>query len=198
MKKSKKNILLLVSFVALFLAGCNDNSVSTDLSVSSYEKENDTRGYSGGIYVFVNGEVEKPGVYLVDDDARLYQVIDKAGGMTEKAKKDYLNLAETVHDGQEIKVLSKKQYKKQKRATIREETKDTGAGAEDLGSGRVNINTADVEQFTVLPGIGNTKAAAIIAYREENGNFSSIEDIKNVSGIGEATFNNIESMITVD
>ena len=118
-----------------------------------------------------------------------------AGGLTKKAKQDLLNLAETVIDGQKIHVMSKKEYKRQN-SVDDEDTKDGSSndGSDDL----VNINTASESQLTKLPGIGPSKAAAIVAYREENGMFSSVENIKNVSGIGDATFSNIESMITVN
>ena len=81
--------------------------------------------------------------------------------------------------------------------SISGETNDSLSENQDTNSSLININTASESELTKLPGIGNSKAAAIIEYREENGNFSSKEDIKNVSGIGDSTYSNIEDLITV-
>ena len=94
--------------------------------------------------------------------------------------------------------MSKKEYKKSlSKKSISGETNDSLSENQDTNSSLININTASESELTKLPGIGNSKAAAIIKYREENGNFSSKEDIKNVSGIGDSTYSNIEDLITV-
>ena len=94
--------------------------------------------------------------------------------------------------------MSKKEYKKSlSKKSISGETNDSLSENQDTNSSLININTASKSELTKLPGIGNSKAAAIIEYREENGNFSSKEDIKNVSGIGDSTYSNIEDLITV-
>ena len=94
--------------------------------------------------------------------------------------------------------MSKKEYKKSlSKKSISGETNDSLSENQDTNSSLININTASESELTKLPGIGNSKAAAIIEYREENGNFSSKEDIKNVSGIGDSTYSNIEDLITV-
>ena len=129
---------------------------------------------------------------------RAYKAIKKAGGLTKNAKKNNINLAETVVDAQNIYVMSKKEYKKSlSKKSISGETNDSLSENQDINSSLININTARESELTKLPGIGNSKAAAIIKYREENGNFSSKEDIKNVSGIGDSTYSNIEDLITV-
>ena len=94
--------------------------------------------------------------------------------------------------------MSKKEYKKSlSKKSISGETNDSLSENQDTNNSLININTARESELTKLPGIGNSKAAAIIKYREENGNFSSKEDIKNVSGIGDSTYSNIEDLITV-
>ena len=129
---------------------------------------------------------------------RAYKAIKKAGGLTKNAKKNNINLAETVVDAQNIYVMSKKEYKKSlSKKSISGETNDSLSENQDINSSLININTARESELTKLPGIGNSKAAAIIKYREENGSFSSKEDIKNVSGIGDSTYSNIEDLITV-
>ncbi len=194
MKNIKFYIVLIVILVNTILTGCDtgDNHVELSTTGETTEIENET---FETIYVHISGEVRNPGVYSVHTNTRLYQVIDMAGGMTDKAYQGDLNLAEAVCDGQKIYVMSKKQHRRMD-SESKQSTNDNNVQTTDTNL--VNINVATVQQLTTLPGIGDTKAAAIVAYRDENGNFSSIEDIKNVSGIGEATFSNIESMITVN
>lgn len=164
----------------------------------------------GDIYVYISGQVKKPGVYCVDSDARIYQVIDMAGGMTDKAYQEYLNLAERVEDGQHIKIMTKNQYFRYKKEQNDNNSEDTNEAVtqnnsdmtennSDSNTGTIiNINSATIQELTKLPGIGESKAQAIIKYRNENDGFSSIEDIKNVSGIGDSTFSNIKEYITVN
>lgn len=203
MKKIKFYIVLMVILLNVVLAGCKSDENSIDLSAESHKAEESfetgsvSEEITGDIYVYVNGAVEKPGVYCVSSESRVYQVIDMAGGMTKKAQKGSLNLAEKVYDGQQIQVMTRKQFKEQNDKSG-ESTKEDSAKAETSDETLININSATVEELTELSGIGETKAEAIVAYREENGGFSSVEDIKNVSGIGDATFANIESKITVN
>ena len=128
--------------------------------------------------------VKKPGVYQLNQGDRIYQAIEMAGGTKKQADLTGVNLAELLSDGQQIHVEKKTKAKK---------TDDVSVDTQGL----TNINKADVIELTKLPGIGETKAAAIVKYREENGPFSSTSDIKKVSGIGDATYMNIESLITV-
>lgn len=196
-----KNIIKIFAAISLIaiMSGCqNDDYVelSSDVSVTlpveskeSAQKESKHQDGASEIVVYVSGAVKKPGVYRLNAGDRIYQAIDLAGGMTSKAKKDCLNLADFLEDTQKIYVMSKKEYKNLNSKEIKAENENNG----DL----VNINTAGKEQLISLPGIGETRAQAIIAYREEKGNFLEVEDIKNVSGIGDATFSNIQSLITV-
>ena len=112
--------------------------------------------------------------------------------MTKAAKKDYINQAETVADSHNINIITKKQYKK----LISNEKNQNNDNK--TGSGKININSADVAELTGLSGIGEAKAKAIIQYRNENGNFTNIEDIKKVSGIGDALFKKISNEITAN
>lgn len=142
---------------------------------------------AGYICVYITGHVKNPGVYEISEGTRLYQLVELAGGFTEEAAEDYLNLAACVRDGDKITVYSK------------EETEDAGI-SDSMDSSRelcVNINTADKETLMTLPGIGESKADAILRYREENGSFSSIEDIMNISGIKQGAFDKIKDLITI-
>lgn len=193
MNNKKFYIVLIVIFINVVFYGCENEDNSIDLDTKSGEITVAETINVSDICVHISGAVKNPGVYSVENGARLYQVIELAGGMTKRAKKDLLNLAEPVVDGQKIHILSKKEYRSQSSSNS-ESTKDSFSNETDV----ININTASVQQLTELPGIGPAKAAAIVAYRDENGMFSSEDDIKNVSGIGDATFSNIESMITVN
>lgn len=191
MINTKKYIVLTMVAVLVFFTGCKDKNTQVSLTDKAENNSQTTRVESGEnseepsesleeIYVYVSGQVNNPGVYCLKSNDRVFMAIEKAGGLTKKAQKQGVNMAEVLKDGQNIVVLSQKEYY----AKLKENL--------------VNINTADVEGLTSLSGIGETRAKAIIAYREENGDFKTKEDIKNVSGIGDSIYSNIEKMITVD
>ena len=139
------------------------------------------------LYIYICGEVKKPGVYVMEPGDRIYQLIEKAGGLTDKAQAGSVNQAELLEDGAMIYVPAKG-----------EETPQSGAaGAEGIQDGKVDLNTATEEELMSLNGIGEGKAKSIIAYREAHGKFSSIEEIMNVEGIKEGTYNKIKDSITV-
>ncbi|RWZ60013.1 ComEA family DNA-binding protein [Halobacillus fulvus] len=133
--------------------------------------------------VDVKGEVSHPGVYEVRSGMRVNDVIDQAGGLTDRADPSSINLAQVVQDEMVITVLS-----------FESVITDSAGGSSDS---KVAINQATVEEIQTLPGIGPSKAEAIIQYREENGPYRSAEDLLNVSGIGEATLNKLEEAIRV-
>ena len=134
------------------------------------------------IVVYVCGEVKHPGVYELEAGSRIYQAIEKAGGLTAKNEKNTLNLADHLSDGQMITVVS-------------ETETDVAEAKEDA---RVNINTAEKDLLMTLPGIGASKAEAIVAYREDQGTFASTEDILNVSGIGNGVYEKIKDLIRIN
>lgn len=143
------------------------------------------------IYVHVCGAVVKPGVYEVNTGTRVFEAINLAGGATNEGAPDALNQAELVEDGQKILVPTLEEAK-----TL--EFEDTISNKEDSSKdGLVNINKAGKEELMTLPGIGDSKAQSIITYREENGNFKTIEDIKNITGIKDGLFNKIKDYISV-
>ncbi|MCA0992868.1 helix-hairpin-helix domain-containing protein [Guptibacillus hwajinpoensis] len=136
------------------------------------------------VLVDVKGAVVAPGVYEVSANGRVKDVIEKAGGFLEEADQAQLNLATKVIDEMMIYV------------PLKGETTVT-AGSVTAESGLVSINTADLIELQELPGIGPAKAEAIIQYREENGPFSASEDLQNISGIGEKTYEKLKDLITV-
>lgn len=147
------------------------------------------------IKVYVCGAVQRPDVYEISADSRIVDAVSAAGGFAIDAYPEAMNLAETVSDGSRIYVPTKEEVD-----ALAVVYSDTGSGSGDTTSDstdRVNINTATLEELTTLPGIGDTRARAIIDYREQNGAFGNIEDIMQVTGIKEKSFSKIKDSICV-
>lgn len=139
--------------------------------------------------VYVCGAVVSPGVYELDDGSRIYEAVELAGGFMEEAAEDALNLAESVTDGQMIRIPTEEEQ---------EAVGRQGAEADSAADGKLDLNCADVAALMELPGIGQSKAEAIVGYREEHGPFSQAEDLMKVEGIKEGVFNKIKDRIKVD
>ncbi|MCM1258180.1 MAG: helix-hairpin-helix domain-containing protein [Roseburia sp.] len=133
-------------------------------------------------YVYVCGEVNAPGVYKLPAGSRVYEAIQLAGGLTEKADSAAVNQALFLEDGQMIQVLAQG---------------EEGHTAEEEEDGRVDLNTADIQALMGIPGIGEAKAKSIIAYREQNGSFQSAEDVMKITGIKEGLYSRMKDYITV-
>ena len=142
---------------------------------------------SAQLYVQVSGAVECPGVYAFPEGSRVYEAIARAGGLTEDAYDVELNQAQLLTDGQKIYVPVVGEA-----VTV---SQNGSAGLSD--DGRININTATVEELMTLTGIGETRAKSIVAYRDANGPFAAPEDLQQVSGIGESTYRKIADAITI-
>lgn len=134
-------------------------------------------------YVHICGAVKKPGVYELETGTRIFQAIEQAGGFTEDAREEALNLALEVEDGMQIAVPS--------------ETDAEVLAGINPADDRVNLNTASKAELMTLTGIGEARAEAILQYREEHGAFAEIEELKNVSGIKQAAYEKIKDDITV-
>ena len=141
-----------------------------------------------GCYVDIKGEVKDPGVYKLKEGSRVIDAINASGGLKENANTYSVNLSKKITDEMVIIVPSNSENTNVSNNTITQNTKN---------SSLVNINTATTKELLSITGIGESKASNIVKYREENGNFSSIEDIKNVSGIGDSLFEKIKKYITV-
>lgn len=163
------------------------------------------------IMVHITGAVNKNGIVEIKEDARIDDVITAAGGITEDADLSDVNLAYKIEDGQKIYIPSIDDKKITETGTQNIGTEGrisntvvfTNAGTgviqeEEKGSSsKVNINKASMTELMALPGVGEATAVRIIEYRKTHGNFRTIEDIKNVSGIGDAKYNTIKDSITV-
>lgn len=179
--------------IVMQLEAVNEEKVTE--TAEAYEKEPETGAVD--IYVYVCGAVNNPGVYPVKDGSRLFEVIEMAGGFTSEADRTCLNLARAAVDGEQIVILTE-----QEAADLASRgLYNVGAAGADADGGQenglVNINTASAAELTTISGIGESRAQAIIAYRDENGSFKTIEEIKNVDGIKDGLFSKIKDKITV-
>lgn len=189
-----------IFLICLLLSGCGSESqmlLDTSATEVFGETEDGTQAQSGTartIAVYVCGEVNHPGVYELTEGMRICDAVEAAGGFTENAGREYWNLAEVLTDGQMLSVPTREEEKKRKASA---EAEQTSGGTGQQTEGLVDINTADVTLLTSIPGIGQVRAEAVIAYREEHGRFEKTEDIKKVSGIGDALFAKMKDYITV-
>ena len=158
----------------------------------------------GGITVYLTGAVPNPGVYKLSGGARLNDAVLLAGGLTADAAANYINLASPLQDGAHTHIPTQDEVGSGEADRIVAGSLGTGpaqAAAAPTAGGelnqKVNINTADNKQLITLPGIGEALAKRIVDYRTKNGSFTSIDDLKNVSGIGEKKFEELADKICV-
>ena len=180
------------------------------------------------VYVDIKGAVVSPGVYEIESDKKIMDVVNKAGGLTESADTSMINLAKQVTNEMVIIIYTKDEVEKYSNKeeiikiiekecvcpkvenngcfnnnesdSVIEENKDSilqGSESDNNNSQKISLNTASLEELQTLTGIGESKAKAIIEYRNEHGSFNSIEEIKQVSGIGDALYEKIKENITV-
>lgn len=157
------------------------------------------------IYVHICGQVNHPGVYHVKASARVIDLIDLAGGMTKDAAGDSINQAQMVYDGQKVYIPSLEEIKEQgismyvanENGIVTPEEEANNGESSNNTIALININTASLEELMTLTGIGTAKAESIIKYRENNGPFESIEEIKNIEGIKDGVFKKICDRITI-
>lgn len=225
-------IVIICVIILFFLDKKNTSSEDynyleiSEESINSNTTEDNNIEIQNNIYIHIMGEVKNPGVVIAKEGDRIKDIIEKAGGTTEKADLKNINLAYKVEDGQKINipnidenknenVLQEKDDEKNKSTTdntsneneknVNYITKSGGTNVivdgnnndAESKSSKVNINTATQTELETLNGIGPSTASKIIKYRNEKGKFKKIEDIKNVSGIGEAKFKKIEADIVV-
>ena len=210
--KNKKNYMLLFILLVFVTMGCADsdnddvfvqldeiqeNTVAEEIQTFSEEITTDIE-IENTIYVYICGAVVKPGVYDVSEDSRLFEVIQRADGFCNNADKTFLNLARQVNDGEQIIVYTveeTEELKKNGQIQIPENT--FSEKVSPIDNGLIDINTATFSELTTITGIGESRAQAIINYRQQHGRFNSIEDIKNVNGIKDGLFSKIKDKITV-
>ena len=180
----KSLLISFLIFLTLFTTCCGNSDYE---SISSLEtispSENLTVTDTTDIGVYVCGEVLNPGIYYFESNARVEDAINAAGGITAEGTVKNMNLAEYLKDCDKVYVPS-----------IDEEADLNEA---QISDGKININSASLEELMTLPGIGESKAQCIIDYRQEHGAYKEIEEIKNISGIKSGVFEKIKDLIKV-
>lgn len=193
-KKATFKIILIIIvitaaiFVRARVKAAHDIQVERSSDIKKSEQraacEGETEAKGGNLVVDISGEINKPGVYKFKGKRRLYEVIEKAGGLKDSASTDSINRAGYVHDGDKIVIPAKT-----------DGLPPTTQGSNDAYQrGMININSAGKEELMELPGVGEVIAERIMEYRARR-RFDNPADIKNVSGIGEATFNKMKDKI---
>lgn len=202
--------------------GINEVSAVDEVIISgednSLESDGNKEEEIVKIFVDIKGEVKKPGVYEVGNGSRVIDVINKAGGLKKEANTRYVNLSKKVSDGDVIVIYSNDEINEAMKSNIiyvetpcvceevndaclenniSDDSNENNNINDNVVSDKININTASVDELMKLKGIGEAKAKSIAEYRENNGLFSKIEDILNVSGISEKIYENIKDSITV-
>ncbi|MBA5849906.1 helix-hairpin-helix domain-containing protein [Clostridium sp. cel8] len=200
-KKIIGSLVIIILFTIFLIIGYINSrpiniSNSSDIFNEKYE-DSENKDAQGGlksnsesISVYINGEVEKPGVYKLKNDSRIEDLIKVSGGFKDDADTYKINLAKKLKDEDYIYVDKIQNVDQSQKTAAYSES-----GVNEDGT--VNINTASKEELKSIPGVGDVTAQKIIDYREENGGFSSVEDIKNVDRIGDKTFEKMKSKIDV-
>ena len=208
-KKQKIVLIIIISIITLgvayyaYIMKTNDefNVEEQSLEIeNTTEENNEAKEEKSKIIVHVSGAVKNEGIVELEEKARVADAIEAAGGVTEDAYMRDINLASLLEDGMKVYIPTKEEVMQ------KEENSDYIIGSNNIiennnveskKSGKVNINTATKEELDTLPGVGELTANKIISYREENGKFKSIEEIKEVSGIGDSKFEQIKDLIEI-
>lgn len=193
----KKMQLVLVICIAVILLGVNLYSSSAQPEpiyipkeqIATPARESNSAHASDKITIQISGAVYNPGVYKIAKGSRVQEALSLVGGVTAKADTAKLNLAKVCRDGQLINVPYKKAAKVNNKATKIPTTTANAAGE------IININIADKTQLCTLPGVGAVTAERIIAYREQNGAFSNVEQLLNIKGISQAKLAKIKPLV---
>lgn len=175
-----------------------EDNLTTNTAV---ENSNETVEENNTIVVHITGEVNYPGVVVLKEGARVVDAIEAGGGETDEADLSSLNLAYMLSDGEKIYVPNKEETSQEREyiTSAKADSEQLENGAKSTGTNlKININTAKQEELTQITGVGESTAKKIIEYRTQNGKFKSIEDIKNIPGIGDSKFNAMKEEITVN
>lgn len=191
----KKQFIWIILFVhiSILFSGCYSQTEDFEVIEDIQEEQNPDielqKIEENSCFVYICGAVKNPDVYEVKSDARIYEVIKKAGGFSKNADETAVNLAEKIYDGQQVYIPTKKE-KVQKELGVQ--------GKDNIGnSDKLDLNSATKEQLMTLSGVGEAKAEAILEYRLEHGRFQSIEELKNIRGIKDRVFQKMKDKIIV-
>ena len=211
-------ILVIITYYYLYLKNSTEEISNQDLEVNNTQESNQTneteKETEETIVVHISGAVNIEGIVELEAGSRIANAIEKAGGVKENADMTDINLAYPLEDGMKIHIPTKEETEANKNnenmidesyiisssggVSSKEDTNSIqGSSKSTTSNEKVNINTATQEELDTLPGIGPSIASKIIDYREQNGKFNSIEEIKEVSGIGDAKYEKIKDSITI-
>ena len=208
-KKQKIIVIAIAGIVAIGIMYFiyNKNQVKEDINIENEILVNSVITNENNInddivVIHITGSVKNPGIVKLKEGSRIEDAIEAAGGLTENADITKVNLAYIVEDGTKIKIPSASEEDIGDEDIIDSKSGDNIIIEENTVSSNnstqtININKATEKEFETLPGIGPSLASKIIEYRNQNGKFGSIEDIKNVNGIGDSKYEKIKDLITV-
>lgn len=199
--KNKNVIIFIIALIIVFFSGFFIGKVTSKGGVNSNNEEVMFLDEEAeNIKVYITGEINNSGVYELKKGSRVIDLIKLAGNLTEDGDLNAINPARTLKDGESITIPKKISTDSILDIDTTSSKPNTSQSVKSgkTKEGLININRASKSELMELPGIGEVKSQAIIDYREENGSFVSIEDIKEVSGIGDKTFEKIKDKITVD
>ena len=193
--RKKKFILLCVLLLGCVLTSIAAEYFTNEEPVPVISEQTQAKSKEQLITVYVSGAVARPGLYELPAGIRAQEAVEAAGGFTEAANQEKVNLAKKLKDGSQVNVPALKGSQKAITGT------NASAGTASIGSqqkqaGLVNINTANITELDSLPGVGEVTAQRIVEYRQQH-SFTRIEDIMQVKGIGEAKFNKMKDRLTV-
>ena len=204
--KKQKIILIFLGIVAIigiayysYVSSKEENlnvSDTNELQVENQSNEIDEEEAENKIKVHISGAVKNEGVYELEGDARIIDAIEKAGGTLEIADMKNVNLASKLEDGMKIYIPKQGEEVTNSNQEV-EENIALGNTSKESSKGKININKASKEELDTLPGIGESTAEKIINYRKEHKSFKSIEELKEVKGIGDAKFEEIKDLVDI-
>ena len=184
----KKSLLILLALLGAVLIGATygyyreQDAIALDAATTEHVEP------LRKVTVYVSGEVKKPGLVTLDEDKRVADAVNAAGGVIETADVDHINMAAHLEDGMQVRVPMRLRDAGEKGAAA-----STGRQT----AGKINLNTATEKELQELPGIGPAMSARIVEYRESNGAFQNIDDIKKVRGIGASKFEKLKDRVTL-
>ncbi|HGF7944120.1 TPA: helix-hairpin-helix domain-containing protein [Enterococcus faecium] len=147
------------------------------------------------MYTDIKGSVKEPGIYSFSSEERVYDVLKRAGGLLEEADSDRINFSAKIEDQQVLYIPAVgEELPEHLDQLVSPEGKQSTADSEPS---KININTASPSELQQIPGIGSVKAQEIIRFREENGSFQKVEDLQEISGIGEKTVEKLKNFVTI-
>lgn len=210
MNKNKKVIFFIILLICPMILVIKDKLLSKqELYILTEEKniseevieeknvKNEENNITNKVItVYISGEVNKPGIVTLSDGDRLATAVEKVGGTTKKADLNGVNMAVKLQD--EMHYIIPKIGDMAREDNSKLETNDNTNQNEALKTSQININTATIEELDKLPGVGEATANKIVSHRNDNGEFKSIEEIKNVNGIGDKKFEAMKELICVE